>query len=199
MDITAPNNYVVVEGVGRACPQMEALSLETVAQFEPDDYVIKYVGENGWSANMGSSFSALDGVLTYADWNGPTLNPWGITSDRMYYTAAECLIRTGKVSEGLALVNKVRALRVENATPLSATTEAEAMALMQPAKWIECIGSYENFFDLKRWNSEPAYARTITRRLGEYGTFTLAPQSPLWIFPFPATATNHNSELTHNY
>ena len=78
-------------------------------------------------------------------------------------------------------------------------TEAEAMAQLQRAKWIECIATYENFFDCKRWNTEENYRRTITRDIPELGTFTLAPDSPLWIFPFPANAVRYNSSLTQNY
>lgn len=60
--------------------------------------------------------------------------------------------------------------------PLS---EKAAMTMIQPAKWIECVGSYENFFDTKRWNSEEKYRTTITRNLGEYGQYSLSPDSPL--------------------
>ena len=73
------------------------------------------------------------------------------------------------------------------------------MKLMQNAKWIECVGTYENFFDSKRWNSEEKYKRTITRDLGEYGVYSITPESHLWIFPFPANATRFNSSLTQNY
>jgi len=113
--------------------------------------------------------------------------------------AAECLIRAGKISEGLALVDDVRQLRVENATPSSAASEAEAMALLQRAKWIECLGTAFNFFDVKRWNSEAAYARTVSHRLGSQGTYALPPNSPLWVFPFPVNAVRYNDSLTQNY
>ena len=91
------------------------------------------------------------------------------------YVAAECLIRTGKIQEGLQMVDRVRAKRVENYEPFAQgnPSEQEAMAMMQRAKWVECIASYENFFDCKRWNTEANYKRTITRNLGSYGTFTL--------------------------
>ena len=77
--------------------------------------------------------------------------------------------------------------------------EKGAMRLMQDAKWIECLGSYENFFDTRRWNSEEAYAKTITRSLGEYGEYSISPDSELWITPFPANATRYNHSLKHNY
>ena len=77
--------------------------------------------------------------------------------------------------------------------------EVQAMNLIQKAKWIECVGSYENFFDCKRWNTEANYKKTITRDLGEYGSYSISPESPLWILPFPANAVRFNSTLTQNY
>ena len=133
------------------------------------------------------------------------VNSYGITTDRMYYTLAECLIRTRSIEEGMAQINQVRTYRIhpDYYTPLSATTEAEAMETLRNAKWIECIGTYENFFDSKRWNTEEAYKRTLNRTImdmtGEVKTFSLAPDSKLWVFPFPQNAVRLNPTLTQNY
>ena len=132
--------------------------------------------------------------------------PYGINAERTYYLAAECLIRTGKIRDGLAMVDKVRAYRVEDCIKFadlydeSPLSEEKAMSLLQKAKWIECLGSYENFFDCKRWNSEAKYKKTITRSLGEdLGAYSLSPESPLWVLPFPANSVRYNSTLTQNY
>lgn len=77
--------------------------------------------------------------------------------------------------------------------------EIAAMRLLQQTKWIESLGSYENFFDMKRWNTEKDYTSTISKDLDVYGAKTLAPDSPLWILPFPAKATRYNSTLTQNF
>jgi tetratricopeptide (TPR) repeat protein len=153
-----------------------------------------------WSLLYGNMLSGVSGCYMYFGMQA-NVNEYGITSDRMYYTAAECYIRTGKIAEGMALINKVRSLRIDadNYAPLSATTEKEAMTLLQRCKWIECISTYENFFDCKRWNTEANYKRTITRTIPDVGTFSLAPDSPLWVFPFPLNATRKNSTLTQNY
>lgn len=171
--------------------------------FEKGDYVLTY-DAMGWSALYGQLMAGISAKYCFAF--GVAGNAYGITSDRMYYTAAECMVRTGRIRDGLALVDKVRAYRVEDYQPFvelydaSPMTEQEAMALLQKAKWIECIGSYENFFDCKRWNTEADYQRTITRKLGEdLGTYSIAPTSPLWVLPFPANATRYNSSLTQNY
>lgn len=165
--------------------------------FADDDFD---ASSSAWNSLYGQMMSGLDGSLMYfamSAWG----NAYGITSDRMYYIAAECYIRTGEIQKGLELINKVRQNRIDadHYQPLTASTEAQAMKLMQDAKWIECIGSYENFFDCKRWNTEEAYRRTITRDLGDNGKFSISPDSKLWVLPFPLQATRKNAALTNNF
>lgn len=196
------NNFLYMSGSGiRVSPTMVMLTTETAALFEDGDYVRRYDSPNGWSASYGKSYSGLDGVLVYMGW-GAQCNIYGLTSEQLHYVAAECLIRTGQIAEGLELVDQVRALRVENYEPFATrgiTTEGEAMASMQRAKWIECIGTPFNYFDVKRWNSEDAYARTVSHKLGSHGTYRLQPTSSLWIMPFPANAIRYNETLSQNY
>lgn len=200
----SPNNYFVIESTARVNPFTETASAETLAKFEEGDYVRTYDGM-GWSEMFGQIMVGLDNcACCFA--MGACTTSYGINAERTYYLAAECLIRTGKIREGLALVDKVREMRVEDYEKYTdlydekTMNEKEAMALLQKAKWIECLGSYENFFDCKRWNTEDAYKQTITRNLGEeYGSYTISPESPLWVLPFPANAVRYNSTLTQNY
>lgn len=169
-----------------------------------DDYAPVNSANPSWSPLYGMMLSGVMGVDTYFSMN-TYVNGYGITSDRMYYTLAECLIRTGKYTEGIDLINRVRKNRIHPSyyKDLSAANEADAMAILQKCKWIECISTYENFFDCKRWNTEPAYKRTITRHItdlnGNTYSFSIAPNSKLWIFPFPQDAVRKNSTLTQNY
>lgn len=198
------NNYVWIGGVGLVCPALETLSYESQDKFEKSDYLLRNLGTTGWDLGFGKIYSGLDGIRMFMGF-GAQGNPWGVTSDRMYYVAAECLIRTGELRKGLELVDAVRKNRLANYSSYAMMMsmfpmdEKSVMSLMQGAKWIECLGSYDNFFDMKRWNSEADYSRTITRSLGEYGTFTLSPESDLWVLPFPANAVRYNSSLKHNY
>ncbi|MCH5226635.1 MAG: RagB/SusD family nutrient uptake outer membrane protein [Muribaculaceae bacterium] len=200
---TVPNHYVWIGYGIRVSPTTVCLSLETDAKFEKNDYVLKYCGSNGWDYSFGKMYTGLEGVRMYMGWNTCN-NPYGITSDHLYYDLAECMIRTGEIREGLVMIDGVRKYRVENYTPYTLMydmiplDEKSAMVLLQGAKFIECIGTYENFFDQKRWNTEEAYKKTIKRDLKSFGSYTLEPESPLWILPFPASATRHNPTLTQN-
>jgi tetratricopeptide (TPR) repeat protein len=202
----AEDNILMMEN-GMGLPWGETISLETIAKFEEGDIVKNYALSYGvdpvWSQEYGEEMSGVTGSLQFASFD-LYWNNWGITSDRMYYTAAECYIRTGKYQEGLDLINKVRKFRIdpEQYVDFTADTEEEAMKLLQRAKWIECIATYENFFDCKRWNSEDKYKQTITRTMpvgDKTYTYSITPDSKLWVFPFPANATRYNSTLTQNY
>lgn len=196
----AANNLLYIGGSGRVSLTFDVISKETWEKFEDGDYVVNYDAAGGWSTFMGPMMSGIEGTALYQRW---TLkgNVYGITSDHVYYVLAECLIRTGKIKEGLQYVDRVRRHRVENYKPFAQDNlnEMQTMALLQKAKWVECICSFENFFDSKRWNSEPDYAKTITRDLGSYGTFSIKPDSKLWVLPFPLNATRKNPSLTQNY
>lgn len=187
-------------------PYGEMLSLETLSLYETGDLTMDYAQDWGypvWDEFYGAVLSGVPGCKFCSAFS-LYWNNWGVTSDRMYYLTAECLIRTGKIAEGLALVNQVRERRIapDCYTAFSAENEKDAMALLQKAKMVECIACYENFFDRKRWNTEKDYMKTITRTLpltdGDK-SFSIRPDSPLWIFPFPLNATRHNPNLTQNY
>ncbi len=192
------NNYLYIRGSHRAAPFMEVLSFETKAMFETGDYNLL---STDWVNSYGTMLVGMNGLYVYMGFEA-AVNEWGLTSDRMYYTAAECLIRTGKHKEGLELIDRVRSKRIMNCKPLATSEfngEKEAMELFRKAKWIECLSTYENFFDCRRWNTENDYKRTITRSLGKYGSYEIKPESPLWIMPFPTNATRHNPTLKQNY
>jgi hypothetical protein len=125
----------------------------------------------------------------------------GLTTIDMYLTQAECLIRAHQVKEGIEIINFIRERRIDPTVyaPLSTTvSESEAFASLKKLSRIECLFTCKNYLNIKRWNTEEAYKETITRTINGI-TYTLRPESPLWIFPFPQNATNYNANLTQNY
>ena len=133
-------------------------------------------------------------------------NVYGLRAESMYFIAAECLIRSNRIQAGLDRIDKVIEKRVMNHEKYSVRnlTEKEAMEIFQKEKRVEFLNTFENFFDRKRWNSEPEYAKDIVRDLSDvggenYGVFILKPNSPIWVRPFPQNAVNYNPSLTQNY
>lgn len=179
-------------------PMNEQLSLETVSLIEPGDYLKDH--SDFWDAEYGEADTGIPGCLEAYGYQA-YITGWGFRVEQIMYLAAECYIRTGEIQKGLDLINKVREKRIdtEHYKPFTASNEKEAMELLQRAKTIECIGSYMNFFDRKRWNTEEAYKKTLVRDLGELGKFSIAPDSKLWIFPFPTTVMQKNPSFHLNY
>jgi pentatricopeptide repeat protein len=207
IDEIDPSNIMYINhGMGK--PWGEYLTKETVEKFEDGDITVndaQCYGDPLWDDYYGEMLSGVKGCKECQSFD-LYWNNWGITSDRMYYVAAECYIRTGQIQKGLDLINKVREKRIEPDTykPFTASTEQDAMALLQRAKFIECLATYDNFFDRKRWNTEADYKETLTRHItlkqsGKTMEFSIAPDSKLWIFPFPLNATRNNPNLTQNY
>lgn len=197
-------NLLYISGGPMVNPTMEILTRESFANIEKNDYVKKYCNDQGWNFTMGSMFAGLEGYPMCMSWTVQG-NPWGFTSVRTRLAAAECLIRTGDIRKGLEYTDIVRKAHVENPAPyvrihdMIPFAEVPAMKLLQAVKWVENFGSFENFFDMKRWNTESNYTATVSKDLDIYGVKTLAPDSKLWILPFPAKATRYNPTLTQNF
>ncbi len=200
LDYTSSNNYYLISSDGSNLGDYYGLCIspEVAGLFDPSDYRMIY---ESWDTPYPEDLP--EGSLQYSGMGTVRYNVWGIRSETMYYLAAECMIRSGNVDGGLAQIDKVRELRIDPTgyKPFagSGASKEEAMKLLQGSKRVEFLNTFENFCDRKRWNSEADYAESIVRDLGQYGTFELKPDSPLWVFPFPVNAVNHNSSLTQNY
>lgn len=196
------NNYLYMYGGVPVNIAYTCLSKETAALMSHDNYLYKY--PMSWSGGPalydGEDETGVPGSIVFGIFGG-YWNNYGVRTEDMFFILAETCIRDGRVDEGLEFVDRVQSGRIEGYSPLNGTglTADRAMKEMQDAKRLECYGTYNNFFDLKRWNTEPDYRTTVTRDLGEYGTYSIAPDSPLWIMPFPSNATRYNPTLTQNY
>ncbi len=150
-----------------------------------------------------------------------------LTTVDMHLTRAECLLRGGdsNIPSAMAILEKIRERRIDPDayTPLPVGSKADAIAALKQVSRNENFATSKNFIDMKRWNaSEPAWQTTLTKTLtlAPQGfmprggnpmngwdpippvitrSYTLRPDSPLWIFPFPQAATNYNPHLTQNY
>ncbi|RAK36345.1 UNVERIFIED_ORG: SusD-like starch-binding protein associating with outer membrane [Chitinophaga ginsengisegetis] len=150
-----------------------------------------------YNYDYGYLYIGLPGIPV---WIAPSYesNQAGMTTSDLVLMKAECLIRTNKIAEGMEEVNKIRIRRIVPYTQLIAANEAQAMACLQKTSRIEFLFTWRNFINLKRWNREGKYAARIERTINGV-KYILRPDSPLWIFPFPRSATQFNSTLTQNY
>ncbi len=129
-------------------------------------------------------------------------NDGGLRSPQMYLAIAECEVQKGNIDNAMEYLDKVRVLRIDPAKyqPLKGTvsTKADAIAHVKQVTINEEIYSSNIFIDKKRWNQIDGWKATYSRKLVDK-VYSIAPDSKMWIFPFPQNAINNNSLLTQNY
>jgi len=130
----------------------------------------------------------------------------GMKTPEVYLIQAECFARDNKLAEAVDVLNKLRAKRILSGTVNLAVpaTRKETMQLVINERRKELLLGFNRFFDLKRLNTETEYAKTVTRvfpivnKTVPQKTYTLQPNSRLYIIPFPLSALTKNPKLTLN-
>ncbi|HEY1202373.1 MAG TPA: RagB/SusD family nutrient uptake outer membrane protein [Niastella sp.] len=130
----------------------------------------------------------------------------GMKTPEIYLMLAECYAREGDLVTATKYLNDLRVKRIIGSTaqlPV-ATTVKEAMTNVINERRKELFVGFNRFFDLKRLNLEPDYAKTQTRTFPIVNTtvakktYTLPPNSRMYIIPFPADVLRINKGLTLN-
>ncbi len=165
--------------------------------YEPGNIIKDYT--NVYNYQLGALYVGLPDIPAWIA-IGYEGNSGGMTVSDLVMMKAECLIRSDKVSAGMEEIEKIRIRRIapEVYKPLVAKDVPTAMAHLKKVSRIEFLFTWRNFVNIKRWNTEPAYAET-TKRTINGKTYVLKASSPLWILPFPQSATQFNTTLTQNY
>ena len=130
----------------------------------------------------------------------------GMKTTEVYLMLAECYAREDKFTEAVDVLNTLRAKRILSGTVNLAvpTTRKETMDLVINERRKELLLGFNRFFDLKRLNTETEYAKTVTRvfpivnKTVPQKTYTLQPNSRLYIIPFPLSVLQKNPKLTLN-
>lgn len=196
--LTSPDNlfYASYKGV----PTLNTISPDVLANyFEKGNVINDYVKPYYPSVSGAFGISGVTGAQLW--YTAPYANnSAGLTTLDTYFIKAECLARTQDVNGAMDILNMIRKKRIvaSSYTPLTATTEAQAIANLKKTTRSEFLFTFKNFLNMKRWNTEDAYKETIIRTLNGK-TYQLKPESPLWIFPFPQSGTAYNPNLTQNY
>ena len=124
----------------------------------------------------------------------------------VYLILAECYARDNKFNEAVTVLNTLRAKRILSGTVNLEVpaTRKETMELVINERRKELLLGFNRFFDLKRLNTETEFAKTITRvfplvnKTVPQKTYTLQPNSRLYIIPFPLSVLQKNPKLTLN-
>lgn len=129
-------------------------------------------------------------------------NDGGLRSTQMYLAIAECETHKGNYDTAMEYLDKVRINRIDPAKyqPLKGTvsTKEEAIKHVKQVTMNEDIYSVNIFIDKKRWNQLDDWKQDYSRTLAGK-TYTITPDSKMWIFPFPQSVINNNPQITQNY
>ena len=131
----------------------------------------------------------------------------GLRTAEVYLILAETNARLGNLSAATDYVNQLRAKRLSGDYAIAQpATQKEMMDQIIVERRKELLFGFNRFFDLKRFNLEPEYQKTIVRQFPVVNitetypqkTYTLKPDSRLYIIPFPHSARDKNPNLTLN-
>ncbi|UKK62434.1 RagB/SusD family nutrient uptake outer membrane protein [Prevotella communis] len=132
----------------------------------------------------------------------------GLRTAEVYLIMAEALARQNNLTEAANYVSQLRDKRIKggNGHVDAPATQVEMVKIIIDERRKELLFGFNRFFDLKRLNIEPEYQKTITRvfpvqNISEahpQQTYTLKPDSRLYIIPFPHSARDKNPNLTLN-
>ncbi|RQO68422.1 RagB/SusD family nutrient uptake outer membrane protein [Pedobacter sp. KBW01] len=130
----------------------------------------------------------------------------GMKTTEVYLVLAEAYARENKLTEAIATLNKIREKRIISGTVTLTVpvTVKEAMNLIIEERRKELLFGFNRFFDLKRFNLEADYAKTVTRlfpivnKTVPQQTYTLKPNSRLYIIPFAQDVLKKNPSLKLN-
>jgi hypothetical protein len=128
-------------------------------------------------------------------------NKAGLSVPQMYLFIAECELRSGNIGTAMNWLDQLRAKRLpEGFEKLegTVTTKADAIEWLKKTVAAEYLWTDWTYYTRKRWNVESEWATTLSHTIGGK-TYTLRPDSKLWIFPFPVNATEKNTNLTNNW
>jgi hypothetical protein len=186
------------------------ISPELKQLFEPDDLRYSlFLRDTGTS--IVNWFDASSGA---AIWTPATTTERftymtvGLRTAEVYLIAAEANARLGNLDAAADYVNRLRAKRIsgENTAIGTPSSQVEMMNTIITERRKELLFGFHRFFDLKRLNTEPEYQKTVTRTFPVVNvsetypqrTYTLRPDSRLYIIPFPRSARDKNPNLTLN-
>ena len=132
----------------------------------------------------------------------------GLRTAEVYLTLAEANARLGNLDAAADYVNRLRAKRLSGGNTAISTpsSQVEMMQTIINERRKELLFGFHRFFDLKRFNLESEYQKTVTRTFPVVNisetypqkTYTLRPDSRLYIIPFPRSARDKNPNLTLN-
>ncbi|MBA3675725.1 MAG: RagB/SusD family nutrient uptake outer membrane protein [Chitinophagaceae bacterium] len=114
-------------------------------------------------------------------------NPFiGIATDEVYLIRAECKARTGDKDGSMTDLNTLLVKRWKTGTfiPYTASDPSDALVKVLSERRKELVLRGSRWFDLRRLNKDPRFAKTLTRKINGQ-IYQLPPNDPRYTFYIP--------------
>src|SRR5690606_29908557 len=180
------------------------ISPELTSMFQTADdkrFTLFFNTTNNNMQDVAAGTSYFD--VPYTKFFYPTV---GMKTPETYLMLAECFARQDNYEKAIDVLNRLRRTRIagEGAILGVPATRQETMTLIIDERRKELPFGYHRFFDLKRLNLEPEYAKTLVRNFPLVSqavpqkTYKLAPDSRMYIIPFPRDVMERNPNIRPN-
>ena len=129
----------------------------------------------------------------------PLRSNHAVSVPEMYLIRAECNARLGNLQEALDDINLIRSHRILPASyaDIVSSDAGEVLQEVLNERRRELLATGLRWFDLKRLNKEPEFAKTITHDV-EGTIFTLEPNSNNYVLPIPLQVIGFNPDMQQN-
>ena len=120
----------------------------------------------------------------------------GIGLPDVMLIAAECEARVGNKDKAMDLINELRDMRIVNNEELSAATKEEALQIVVEERRRElAFHGTERFFDLRRLNLDPRFAKTVVHTAERGQSWSLPANDKRYVMPLPFSVRNFNPTI----
>ncbi|RAJ08466.1 SusD-like starch-binding protein associating with outer membrane [Chitinophaga skermanii] len=206
VDMAMPENlYYAIGGSAIATPNNSIISKEMYESFGASDTRgLAFFSTTAPAVQVGAGTAAFIKLPTGN--SRFCYNTVGIKTTEMYLTLAECFAREGNVNAALQNLDEVRKKRIlpQGYQASNASTPADAMKLILTERRKELLFGFNRFWDQRRLGNDPANAITVVRKFPVVNTavpqvtYTIPPNSPLYILPFDKSVILNNPNIQQN-
>ena len=137
-----------------------------------------------------SMFGVTEGSMSYGVQGNGRVGRINLSVPQMYLILAENAI--DKIRVGRFFPEDYHALKG------SVTTKNDAIEMLRKVAHGENVFNIYDFITLKRWTLLSDYKEDISWTFSGT-TYTLKPESTIWVFPFPKSLMEKNGNFEHNY
>ena len=165
-------------------------------------HTVMWMGSWETTSQVVSMFGVTEGSMSYGVQGNGRVGRINLSVPQMYLILAENAINNNLIDDAMDYLDKIRVGRFfpedYHALKGSVTTKNDAIEMLRKVAHGENVFNIYDFITLKRWTLLSDYKEDISWTFSGT-TYTLKPESTIWVFPFPKSLMEKNGNFEHNY